>query len=461
MERVSVLVVSYGSREAAMVDAFSRSVKYSVDIYVADRYRNPLNIEKAKEHIVIPDLNVENICNFAKKHRNVIDFGIVGSEGPIIGGIRDIVEKEIGIPIICPTKEYAIEGSKVAQRRLFQKIVPDANPRFKVFDPKNYSSIADVKEDLWRWLDELDNQVAVKPDGVSAGKGVGVWGDHFTDRNQLFEHFLSNYTYGQVIVEEKIIGEESSFQAVCDGRHLIPLPETRDNKRAFDGDRGPNTGGMGSYKDVGDWLPFVTKDEWESEVNIANKIFRELKGRGSNPGLRGVPFYIAFMHTGKGLKILENNSRPGDPELQNLLPILKGDFIDVCFQMVEGTLKKVEFERKATVVTYKVPPTYGEKMKKFTGDSRVDLSGAYRLSRDYSGKMKVYPGALELRSGGVYALTSRTVCVVGISDDIYSAREISLKGIDAIKGGLLWNRRDIASKEHIEKSISHMKMLRN
>ena len=85
MERVSVLVVSYGSREAAMIDAFSRSVKYSVDIYVTDRYRNPLNIEKAKEHVVIPDLNVENICNFAKKYRNVIDFGIVGSEGPIIG----------------------------------------------------------------------------------------------------------------------------------------------------------------------------------------------------------------------------------------------------------------------------------------------------------------------------------------------------------------------------------------
>ncbi len=125
------------------------------------------------------------------------------------------------------------------------------------------SDIADAKKDLWVWLDELGNQVAVKPDGISAGKGVGVWGDHFKDRDQLFEHFLSNYKYGPVIVEEKVFGEESSFQAFCDGRHLVPLPETRDHKRAFDGDRGPNTGGMGSYKDVENWLPFMGEGEWE------------------------------------------------------------------------------------------------------------------------------------------------------------------------------------------------------
>ena len=460
MERIGVLVVSYGAREAAMVDAFSRSKKYTVDLYIADRYGNPFNIEKAKEHVVIPDLSVDTICKFAEKRKDKIRFGIVGPEGPIIAGVRDVVERETGIPMICPTKEYAIEASKIAQRHLFQEVVPEANPRFKVFDPKNYSRAADVKEDLWKWLDELDNQVAVKPDGVSAGKGVGVWGDHFVDRDQLFENFLSNYKYGPVIVEEKVVGEESSFQAFCDGKHFLPLPETRDNKRAFDGDKGSNTGGMGSYKDVNDWLPFMIRDEWEEEVAVAKKLFRGLKGRGSNPGLRGIPFYLAFMHTGKGVKILENNSRPGDPEIQNLLPILKDDFIDVCLRMIEGALNKVEFERQATVVTYKVPPTYGGKMKEFTGDRRVELSEAYRLSRDYSGRMKVYPAALELRDGETYALTSRTVCVVGIADDISGAREISLKGIDAIKGGGLWSRRDIASKEHIERSITHMKTLR-
>jgi len=94
-----------------------------------------------------------------------------------------------------------------------------------------------VRKNLYAWLDELDNKVAVKPDNPAAGKGVGVWGDHFNTREQVFEHFLANYEYGPVIIEEKIEGEESSFQAFCDGKHLVPLPETRDYKRAFDDDR--------------------------------------------------------------------------------------------------------------------------------------------------------------------------------------------------------------------------------
>ncbi|MDH5713818.1 MAG: hypothetical protein OEY83_07780, partial [Candidatus Bathyarchaeota archaeon] len=255
MERVGVLVVCYGSRGAAMVDAFSRSQNYSTEIYVADKQRNPFNLEKAKEHAVVPDLDAEKICKFAKKYEKRIDFGIVGPEKPIINGVRDVVEKETGIPIICPTQEYAIEGSKVAQRRLFHKVAPGVNPSFRVFDPKGYSTVNEVKRDVNAWLDKLNDQVAVKPDRPVAGKGVGVWGDHFNTREQLFEHFLSNYEHGPVIVEEKIEGEESSFQAFCDGKHMVPLPETRDYKRAFDGDKGPNTGGMGSYKDVGDWLP--------------------------------------------------------------------------------------------------------------------------------------------------------------------------------------------------------------
>ena len=129
--------------------------------------------------------------------------------------------------------------------------------------------------------------------------------------------------------------------------------------------------------------------------------------------------------------------------------------------MVEGTLKGVEFERQATVVTYKVPPTYGGQIKEFNGDRGVDLSRAYRLSEDHCGKMRIYPGALELRNGRTYALTSRTVCAVGIADSIYDARKISLKGVEAVEGGSLWNRRDIASKKHIEKSVMHLKMLRS
>ena len=207
----------------------------------------------------------------------------------------------------------------------------------------------------------------MKPDKPALGKGVGVWGDHFANREQLFEHFMSNFKYGSVIIEEKIDGEESSFMAFCDGKHFIPLPDTRDYKRAFDDDKGPNTGGMGSYKDAGDTLPFLTAADREAELALANKIFKGWSEKIKDPtALRGVPLYLAFMHTGKGIKVLENNSRPGDPEIINLLPIIEDDFVDVCFKMIDGNLTGVKLDKAASVLTYKVPRRLRRIRKRFS-----------------------------------------------------------------------------------------------
>lgn len=166
--------------------------------------------------------------------------------------------------------------------------------------------------------------------------------------------------------------------------------------------------------------------------------------------------------------ILENNSRPGDPEIQNILPILKDDFVNVCFRMVEGTLTRVNIENKATVVTYKVPPNYGGYMETFPErvnqseiGTPVTLNEAESLSSKYSDNIRIYPGSMELRDDAkAYALRSRTVCVVGVGDDIQAARQISLEGLAAIKGSALWNRTDIASAGHIGRSIEHMERLR-
>ena len=467
MEKVGVLVVSYGSREAAMVDAFLRSGEYKVELYVADKQANPFNLKNAAKHVVIPDLNIEAICHFAETNRDNIDFGIVGPEKPIIEGIRDLIEKRTHIPMICPTKEFAIEESKVQQRLLFEKIVPEVNPRFRIFNSKDYKTDAEVKKAVYDWLDELDNQAVVKPDKPVAGKGVGVWGDHFSNREQLFEHFMSNFQYGSVIIEERIEGEESSFQAFSDGKHLAPLPDTRDYKRAFDSDKGPNTGGMGSYRDVGDKLPFLASDDRAKELEIVNRVFERWKQQDTT-GLRGVPLYVAFMHTDKEPKILENNSRPGDPEIMNILPILKDDFVDVCFKILEGNLSRVELEKTATVVTYKAPPTYGgyattfpDLVRKDEIDKPVDLAKAYALNRKYGDRIRVYPGAIELRNRETYALKSRAVAVVGVGRDIEAARQISLEGVSAISGGALWHRTDIASEQHIAASKRHMEALRS
>jgi len=460
-EKVGIVVVSYGSRAAAVIDALCRSEDYNVRLYVVDKQRNPFNVEHAEKHVVIPDLDVGKICDFVEANKNVIDFGICCPEKPIIAGVRDLIERKTGVPMICPTKQYAIEESKVAQRYLIEKCCPEANPRFKVFHCTDYKTATGVKNALWSFLDEIGNEVAVKPDKPTAGKGVGVWGDHFTTREQLFEHFRSIFDSGSdVLVEEKVEGEESSFQAFCDGKRISALPDTRDYKRAFDFDMGPNTGGMGSYKDKADWLPFVTKRDREEEEKLVQRIFNELRGNGENEGLRGIPFYVAFMHTGEGAKILEINSRPGDPEIMNIMPVLKNDFVDVCFRMIEGTLSRVECVKKATVATYAVPMDYGDYRKTYSGDRRVDLAGVYALKETYGDNLRVYPGSMELQEGGsTYALGSRTVCTVGIGETIEEAREISLDGIRSINGAL-WNRWDIAAPPYIGRSIRKMKELR-
>ena len=443
-EKVGILVISYGSRAAALIDALSRSEDYKARFYVADKQRNPFNAKHAEKHVVIPDLDVGKICEFVEANKNDIDFGICCPEKPIIAGVRDMVESKTGVAMICPTKRYAIEGSKASQRYLIDECCAEANPEFKVFHRAEYASVSEVKAGVWGFLDEIGNKVAVKPDKPAAGKGVGVWGDHFTNRKQLFEHFSSIFDSGSdVILEEKMEGEESSFQAFCDGKRISVLPDTRDYKRAFDADIGQNTGGMGSYKAKEAWLPFMDKSDREEEEKLVQKIFNRLRGNGSNEELRGMPFYVAFMHTAKSAKILEINSRPGDPEIQNVLPVLKNDFVDVCFRMIEGNLSRIECEEKATVVTYAVPMDYGGYRVKYSGDKRVDLSGAYALKEKYGDNLRVYPGSMELRKDGyTYALGSRTVCTVGVGETIEEAREISLEGIRNIDGAL-WNRWDI------------------
>ncbi|MDR0797139.1 MAG: hypothetical protein LBE70_00230, partial [Nitrososphaerota archaeon] len=220
---------------------------------------------------------------------------------------------------------------------------------------------------------------------------------------------------------------------------------------------------------VDDKLPFLTNAERDNEIKLANKVFNGWsKQINDSTALRGVPLYLAFMHTGKGIKILEINSRPGDPESINLFPIIKDDFVDVCYKMISGNLLSVGLHKAATVLTYKVPPEYGgysdvypDKVIKSDIGTAIDFTEAYKLTKKYDDKMRIYPGAMELRDGcRNYALKSRAVGVLAIGDSIEEARRISQEGARAIKGGGLWHRTDIATQHHIDKSIKHMEKLR-
>ena len=458
---LGILGISYGSRFACIADTLTRSDQ-GVRLFIADKQRNPFNLKKAGKtggkHVVIPDLNVDDITKFAKKYEDEIEFGVLGPEAPGISGVRDRIEGKTKIKMICPTAEYFIERSKVEQRKLIEEVVPKANPEFKIFDPRDYRSGEEVRKDVFGWLDEIGNEVAVKPDRPAAGKGVGVWKDHFNSREELFEnYFLPNFRAGAIIVEKKLEGEEFSLQFVSDGKNLIPTPAVRDYKRAFDWDLGANTGGMGSYKDRGDLLPFMKERDWEEALEIGQKIHEGLKGAERNEAVRG-NLYVAFIITGDGVKVLEINSRWGDPEVMNVLPVLKEDFVEVCLRCLDGNLRKLDFEKKATVVTYAVPLGYGG-YASYSGPAKVDLSGTEKLKGKYGDNLRIYPGSMELRDGETHALKSRTVAVVGIAETLAESREISMEGIRRIDGPLR-HREDIALTEHVDRSKKHLEEIR-
>ena len=135
LDKVGILIVSKCLSSAAIIDTFARSERYSPEFFVAERQVNPLNYKRAKVHKVIPDLDVWEIAKFAGRHRNEIAFGLTDTEDFVTAGGRDILEKETGVPMLCVTKKFAVEASKADQRLLFERICPEANPRYKVFDP--------------------------------------------------------------------------------------------------------------------------------------------------------------------------------------------------------------------------------------------------------------------------------------------------------------------------------------
>lgn len=151
---------------------------------------------------MIPNLDVTKISEFANQYKDQLDFGIVGPEGLIINGIVDNIEGKLGISMVCPTKEYALEASKVRQHLLMQEVVPEANPEFKVFDPNNYQTQEEVLTDFKNWITELVgvSESVIKPDKPGFGKGVGVGGEHFSTMDAAWAHFRSPFYEKKMIV---------------------------------------------------------------------------------------------------------------------------------------------------------------------------------------------------------------------------------------------------------------------
>ena len=247
-------------------------------------------------------------------------------------------------------------ANRVQQRlhpRLLTKYNIPGNPFFQRF-----TSMDGVEEVLARF----PNQHVIKDDGLAGGKGVKVCGDHLLslEDSLAFCRELVDHNH-PFVIEEKLEGEEFSLLSFCDGNTLRHMPPAQDHKRAYDGDKGPNTGGMGSYTDADQKLPFLTDDDVRIAQEINSLVAAALAKECGHP-YQGI-LYGGFMATASGVKLIEYNARFGDPECLNLLTLLETDFVQICRAIVDRTLADfaVTFAPQASVCKYVVPEGYPER----------------------------------------------------------------------------------------------------
>lgn len=438
---VNVLLIGNGAREHVIAESIMASPQ-SPRLFAYMKSRNP-GIAKLCEDVSIGKYdNLDEIKAFAEA--NKIDFAIIGPEDPLNNGVVDALE-EIGIKSVGPKKNLArLETSKSFTRLLLKKYNIPGNPKFKVFN-----SMEGVKEYL---RDELKGEFVVKADGLKGGKGVKVSGDHLKTVEEGVKYAQECVDEaGKVIIDEKLIGQEFSLMSFCDGKNTLDTVPVQDHKRAFNDDKGPNTGGMGSYSDADHLLPFLKKEDIEKASRI-NKMVAEALLQECGEQYKGI-VYGGFIVTKDGVKLIEYNARFGDPEVMNVLPILKTDFVKICLAVMDGTLDKIkiEFAKKATVCKYAVPEGYpGNPVK----NEKVDVSDI-----EESGSLKMYYASIDERNGELYMTGSRAIGFVGIGDNLETAEKIAEKAVNSVKGKV-FHRTDIGTKALIHKRVEHMKRLR-
>jgi len=447
---VKVLLVGSGGREHAIAAALCRSAEH-VQLYAFMGSNNPGITRLVDEHkgkFVIGDIrDADAVVKWALSAG--VDYAVIGPEVVLEAGVVDKLE-ESGIRCASPLREAArIETDKAFARELMKKYNIPGVPRFGVFSNP---------EEAAKMIDELNGNVAVKPAGLTSGKGVKVTGAQLKDgweakkyAREVIEKEIGGAN--AVVIEEKLDGEEFTLQAFVDGKHVFGMPAVQDHKLAFEGDTGPNTGGMGSYSDTNHLLPFMQPDDYAAGLSIMKGAVEALtKEIGVN--YKGV-LYGQFMLTAKGPYLIEFNARFGDPEAMNVLTILESDYMKILEKIIDGTLSAsdMRFERSATVCKYIVPAGYPDAPKKnqpvLIDEWGIRNAGAH-----------LYYGAVhQEEDGGAYTTGSRTAAVVGVSDSITEAEKVAEYAASFITGEVM-HRKDIGTKELIQKRIDHMKKIR-
>lgn len=409
----SVLVIGGGGREHAIVYALSRSEQVG-KIYCAP---GNAGIADLAECVSVKDTDVDGLLAFAQSHN--VNLTVVGPEAALAAGIVDSF-RAAGIPIFGHTRAVTqIESSKEFAKQIMTRYnVPTAG----------YQSFSDYEE-ARAYIAKGTFPVVLKYDGLAAGKGVVIAQDYDEAERTLRDMLVDEeFGKGRVLVEDYLTGPEFSFMCFVSGERVYPMPLAQDHKRAFDGDKGPNTGGMGAYTP----LPFITKDD---EAFALEHI---LQATATGMVKEGLPLsgvlYGGLMKTPQGIKVIEFNARFGDPETEVILPLLETDAYDVFYAIATGgELAEVRWHEKATVgvvLASKGYPAHYEKGYPITG---VD---------DYNGP--VFHMGTKRADQQLLTNGGRVMMCIATGKDIAEAQHKVYQEIEKIHCDNLFYRKDIA-----------------
>ncbi|WP_435177720.1 phosphoribosylamine--glycine ligase [Halorussus sp. AFM4] len=425
----TVLLVGGGGREHAVARALAES---DADLYACAGNRNPGIAALAEGFETLETTNPTAVVSYAEDVGATL--AVVGPEGPLAAGVADALD-DAGVYAFGPREaEARIETDKAYQRRFMREHGVPGCPDFATFDNV---------EEACEYIDEYDGDLAVKPAGLTGGKGVRVIGDQVTKAEA--KEYLRESDYDRVVLEERLVGEEFTVQAFVANGDLRVTPAVQDHKRAYEGDEGPNTGGMGSYSDAELALPFMTDGDYREAVDVLRATVDALEG------YKGV-LYGQFMLTADGVKVVEFNARFGDPEAMNTLPVLNTDFLDVLVAAREGEpLPELSFAPKATVCKYAVPEGY---------PTDPEAGAKVEITEDSAGDAILFYASVDERDDGIYTTTSRAFAVVGVADTITEAEEIAEDALSVAGEEGLDVRHDIGKPDLVQRRVDHVAELR-
>lgn len=405
---MKVLVVGSGGREHAICWKLLQSPKVD-KIYCAP---GNAGIGEIAELVPIGAMEFDKLIDFAKSEG--IDFTVVGMDDPLVGGIVDRFEEE-GLKVFGPRANAAIiEGSKAFSKELMKKYnIPTA--AYETFD--NYDLALE-------YVKKGDFPVVLKADGLALGKGVLICNtleEAIDGLNTIMVDKKFGDSGNKVVIEEFLTGQEMSVLSFCDGKTIVPMVSAQDHKRALDGDKGLNTGGMGTFSPSRVYTPELAeecmKTIYQPTVDALNAEGRTFKGI----------IFFGLMLTPKGMRVIEYNARFGDPETQVVLPRLKSDLMEIFESCVDGTLDRVnvEWENNGTACVVLASGGYPESYTK--GYEITGLDDAKKADN-----IVVFHAGTALKEGKFVTNGGRVLGITGIGKNLDEAIKIAYEGVKLV-----------------------------